>query len=376
MTRLARILIGATLLLPGRTSLAGQDIDRDNKLAQEADAYLKGELSSKRIPGMSICVVRNGKTLLERGYGYANLELSVPASEHTVYELASLTKPFTAVVIMMLVEDGKLSLQDHLSKYFPTAPPAWQDITIEHLLQHTSGFGDFFSIPELQSKSDFAWDREYQPPDLLPIIFKVPIQSQPGERWSYSNVGYYLLGWIIEQVTGEPYELILKHRIFDPLQMTETCRMNRRDIIPNRASGYTWENNTLRNAKITSATWAYSEGGLVSSVSDLAKADPGLFGERLLKRAMLDRMWQPTRLRTGALTSYGYGWNLGSNPQRLQIYHSGNKPGFSAIIRHYIDDRLTVVLLFNADNAFKPDGDVGAISYHVANIFLPVVKPH
>ena len=109
MLRLARILIGATLLLSGRASLAGQDVDRDNKLAEEADAYLKGELSSKRIPGMSICVVRNGKTLLERGYGYANLELSIPASEHTVFELASLTKPFTALVIMMLVEDGRLS---------------------------------------------------------------------------------------------------------------------------------------------------------------------------------------------------------------------------------------------------------------------------
>ena len=237
------------------------------------------------------------------------------------------------------------------------------------LLRHTSGFGDFFSIPELRSKSDFAWEREYEPAELLPHLFKVPIPSQPGEKWSYSNIGYYLLGWIIEKVTGEPYATFLNHRIFEPLQMMETRRMSRRDIIPDRASGYTWENKVLRNAKFTSLTWAYSEGGLVSSVSDLAKADAGLFGEKLLKRTTLERMWQPSHLSDGTLTNYGIGWNIGSDPQRRQIYHSGNKPGFASIIRHYIDDSLTVVLLANVDNGIEVDGDVGAISYHVAASF-------
>ena len=152
--------------------------------------------------------------------------------------------------------------------------------------------------------------------------------------------------------------------------------MDRRDIIPNRASGYTWENNILRNAKFTSVTWAYSEGGLVSSASDLAKTDAGLFGEGLLKRTMLERMWQPSGLGDGSLASYGWGWNIGSDPRRRQIYHSGNKPGFASIIRHYIDESLTVALLANVDNGINADGDIGAISYHVANIFLPAVKPH
>lgn len=373
MTRSAQILVGPTLLLWGCTSLPGQPTDV--KLAEDADVYLKGELSSKQIPGMSIAVVRGGRTLLARGYGVANLELSAPASEHTVYELASLTKPFTALAVMMLVEAGKISLEDHLSTYFPGAPPAWRNVSVEHLLRHTSGLGDVFSIQELQSKSGFAWEREYAPPDLLPLLFKTRIQSQPGEAWSYSNVGYYLLGWIIEKVAGEPYEAFLKHRIFDPLQMAETRRMDRRDIIPNRASGYSWENNTLRNAKFTSVTWAYSEGGLLSSASDLVRADAGLFGERLLKRTTLQRMWQPSRLGDGSLDNYGFGWNLGSDPRRRQIYHSGNKPGFASIIRHYIDESLTVVLLVNVDNGISADADVGAISYHVASIFLSSVKP-
>jgi CubicO group peptidase (beta-lactamase class C family) len=187
MTRSAQIFIGAAFLFFGGALLVGLPTDPDVKLAEDADAYLKRELSAKRIPGLSIAVTRGGRTLLARGYGFANLELSVPASEHTVYELASLTKPFTAMAVMMLVEAGKIPLEDHLPKYFPAAPPTWTNVSVEHLLRHTSGLGDFFSIRELQSKSDFAWEKEYASPDLLPLLFKTPIQSQPGERWSYST---------------------------------------------------------------------------------------------------------------------------------------------------------------------------------------------
>ena len=370
------VFLVAALLFSACSSMRAQPGESDIKLAQDADAYLKGELSSKRIPGMSICVVRNGTTILAKGYGFANLELSARASEHTVYELASLTKPFTATAVMMLVEADKISLEDRLAKYFPALPTSWERVSVGHLLRHTSGFGDFFSIPELRSKSDFAWEREYEPADLLPLLFKVPVQSQPGERWSYSNVGYYLLGLIIEKVTGEPYESFLKHHVFEPLQMMETRRMDRRDIILERAAGYTWENKVLRNAKFTSATWAYSEGGLVSSASDLAKADTGLFGGKLLKSTTMERMWQPSHLNDGAVANYGYGWNVGSDPRRRQVYHSGNKPGFASIIRRYIDESLTVVLLANVDNGIDAGADVGAVSYQVANIFLSGAKPH
>jgi len=358
-------------------SLDAQTTRNDTASAKEADAYLRGVLSSKRIPGMAVCVVRGGKIELAAGYGSANLELSVPASEKTVYEIASLTKPFTATAVMMLVEAGKIALDDRLPKYFPGAPSNWADITVEQLLRHTSGFGDFFSIPELRSKSDFAWEREFEPGDLLPILFKVPIQSAPGDRWSYSNMGYYLLGLIIEKVTGETYATFMKHQVFGPLDMTETRRMERRDIIPGRASGYTWEkqNKTIGNAKYTSVTWAYSEGGLVSSALDMAKSTAGLLGDKLLKKTTRERMWQPSRLNGGSFAPYGLGWNIGSDPRRRQIYHSGNKPGFASIIRHYMDESLTVVVLTNVDNGIDADADVGAISYQVANIFLSATKP-
>ena len=368
MTGPARAAIVFSLLLV--FPLRAQNLQVDNSLAREADAFLKAQLTMKRIPGMSVCVVRRGKVELASGYGFANVELRSPASEHTAYELASLTKPFTAIAVLMLIEEGKISLEDPLPRYFPGAPASWKNISVEQLLHHTSGLGDFFSIPELQSRSGFAWEREYLPTELLPILFRVPISFQPGEKFSYSNVGYYLLGMIIERASGEPYESFLKNRIFVPLGMTQTRRMSRRDIIPERASGYTWENNILLNAKYTSVTWAYSEGGLVSSVFDLAKADAGLFGDKLLKRSTLERMWQPYRLNDGTLAKYGIGWNLASDPHLRQIYHSGNKPGFASIVRRYIDDSLTVIVLANVDNTIAADADVGAISYHVASIFL------
>ncbi len=372
LARASAVVLLSLVVLPTSAQKGGET---DATLAGAADAYLKTELSSTRIPGMAVCVVRRGNVVLAKGYGFANMELSVPASEHTIFELASLTKPFTAGAIMMLVEEGRLSLEDRLPKYFAGAPPSWTNVSVEHLLRHTSGFGDFFSIPELRSKSGFAWEREIEMPDFLPILFRVPIQSEPGEKWSYSNLGYYLLGLIIEKVSGESYEDFLKRRVLEPLHMTETRRMSRMAIVPERASGYTWYDQVLRNAAYTSVSWAYSEGGLVSSASDLAKVEEGFFGEKLLTRPTLERMWQPSRLTDGTVANYGIGWNVGSDPRRRQVYHSGNKPGFAAIIHRYLDESLTVVVLANVDNARGADGDVGAISYHVSDIFLRQATP-
>jgi D-alanyl-D-alanine carboxypeptidase len=366
-----RVLLVAAMYV-GHTFLIAQPAQDESRQVTDADHFLKEEQSSKRIPGMSACVVRHGKVLLAKGYGSANLELSAPATEHTIYELASLTKPFTAAAVMMLVEGGQISLQDHLTKYFSNAPSAWKAITIGQLLSHTSGFGDFFSMPEFNSKSDFAWNREYSQEELLPLLFKVPILSAPGEKWSYSNIGYYILGLILEKVSGQSYEDFLRQRIFKPLGMDDTRRMSRSEIIHRRASGYTWENGVLKNAKYTSVTWAYSEGGLVSSVSDMARATVGLFEDKLLKKATLNSMWQPYRLNDGSSAAYGMGWNVGSDPKRRQIYHSGNKPGFASIIRHYPDESLTVVVLLNVDNQYAPNAnaDVGAISHELADFFL------
>jgi len=368
LTTCLPLLLGA--LCGVGTDAIAQSNDSDSKHASDADAFLQKELILKHIPGMSVCVARHNRVLLAKGYGRANLELSVPTSEHTAYELASLTKPFTALAIMLLVEQGRLSLTDPIKKFLPAAPSTWDQITVSQLLSHTSGLGDYFSVAELKSGSVFEWTREYSPETLLPLLFKVPIVAAPGEKWSYSNTGYYVLGLILEKVSGQPYEQFLQQKIFAPLGMTETRRMSREDIIPDRASGYIWLGGTLKNAIHTSKSWAYSEGGLVSSVSDLAKAAQGLFGDKILTKAMIQSMLQPYRLNDGRLIPHGLGWNIEGESKEREVSHSGNKPGFSSSIRHFEDESLTVVVLLNVDTEDPRQGDAGAISYRVASAFL------
>jgi D-alanyl-D-alanine carboxypeptidase len=335
--------------------------------AAKADTYLREEMAKRRIPGMSAAVITAGRVVFTKGYGFANVEVSAPATSDTVYEIASLTKPFTAIAVMMLVEAGRVSLEDPISRYLPNVPSHWGDITVRHLLTHTSGIPDYFSIPRLRSASGGIWQIEYSPADLLSIFFETQLEFKPGARFTYSNSGYWLLGRLIEAVAGNSYERFLSDRLFAPLDMKGTRRMDRKAIIPNRASGYAWSDTLLINAPYTSTTWAYSEGGLVSSVSDLAKWDAALWSGRLLRADTLAQTTTPVRLTDGTDSNYGLGWSIGTNPKRRQIYVTGNKPGFSAIIRRYLDERLTVIVLANVESGI----DLGGTAFQLASFFPP-----
>jgi len=338
--------------------------------AAKADAYIREEMAKRRIPGMSVAVIAADNGLFTKGYGFANVELSTPATSDTVYEIASLTKPFTAIGVMMLVEAGRVALDDRVSRYLPKSPTDWADITVRHLLTNTSGIPDYFSIPTLRSAPGGMWQTEYAATDLLDILFRTPLAFSPGSRFAYSNSGYWVLGQLVEAVTGNSYERFLSDRIFVPLGMKATRRMDRKSIIPNRASGYTWGDGVLLNAPHTSTTWAYSEGGLVSSVSDLAKWDAALWSGRLLRAESVAQMAAPVHLSDGTDSNYGFGWTVGSNPKRRQIFVTGNKPGFSAIIRRYLDERLTVVVLANVENGI----DLGGTAFQLASFFSPPQK--
>lgn len=332
---------------------------------------MKQEMAKHRVPGLSLAVIQDGRVLSARGYGLANIELAVPAERDTVYEVASLTKPITATAIMMLVEEGRLSLDDRLSKYWADLPAAWGNITVRHLLTHTSGIKDYFSIPAFHSKSRFVWWQDYTHDEVYQLIAQAPLEFQPGDKHVYSNTGYYLLGMLIEKVSGKTYEQFLAERIFQPTGMTATRLMNRSEIISKRASGYTWKDSVLRSAEYTSASWAYSQGGLVSTVPDLAKWVIALDAAKLLRRSSLEQMWVATRLNDGTTANYGLGWNIGADTARRQVYHSGNLPGFSAFIRHYPNERLTVILLSNVDKGV----DTGGLTYQIAAIYYPAPKP-
>lgn len=327
------------------------------------DAYVEEEMARRHVPGLSLAVVRNGKLVLARGYGKANVEHSIPARPGTVYELASVTKQFTAAAVMLLVEDGKVALDEPAAKYLADTPAAWKDVTVRHLLTHTSGIPSYTNQPAF---GQFP-RRDYTKAEIVSLVSGLPLEFQPGERFAYNNTGYFLLGMLIEKVSGREYEAFLRERIFKPLEMTSTRLNDRREVIPNRAAGYSWQGR-LRNAEYVSTTQPFSAGGLLSTVEDMAKWDAALAGEKLLKPASLRQMWTSMNLKDGKPAGYGFGWAVQDVNGHRMVAHGGGIPGFSTQISRFVDDRLTVIVLANLEG-----GAAAALARGVAALYVPAL---
>lgn len=334
-------------------------------LAIDVDEYVKQQMEARHIPGVSIAVVQDGKVVLARGYGMANVELAAPATEETVYELASVTKQFTATAIMMLIEAGKLSLDSRVTEVLDNLPAAWNQVTVRHLLNHTSGIKSYTGIPDFFKTAR----RDYTKTDLIKLVTDLPMDFAPGEKYAYNNTGFFLLGMIIEKISGKDYDTFLRERIFQPLGMTASRHNNMRDIIRGRAQGYAWENGALRNCEYLSPTQPFSAGALVSSVLDLAKWDAALYTDKLLKQASLAQMWTPTKLNDGKTENYGFGWATDVYRTRKRIAHGGGIQGFSTYIARFIDDKVTVIVLTNREG-----GGADALAMGVAEFFIPALK--
>ena len=328
------------------------------------DDYIEGRMHKRHIPGVSVAIVQDGKVVLAKGYGVANVELSVPATENTVYQLASVTKTFTATAIMMLALEGKLGLDDRITSRLPDLPAAWGEVTVRHLLNHTSGIKSYTSVRDFHKTSR----KDYTQREILELVAKEPPDFAPGEKWRYNNTGYFLLGMLIEKVTGKKYGEVLDERIFKPLGMTQTRVNDLHAVIPNRAQGYTWGGKELRNGEYVSPSQPFSAGMLVSTVNDLVKWDAALRSETLLKKSILEQMCTPTKLSKGGDAEYGFGWSIGKvNGHRL-IGHGGGIPGFSTQLSRYVDDNLTVILLTNSDS-----GNAGALARGIAGRLVPAL---
>ena len=245
--------------------------------------------------------MRDGHIAKAQGYGFANLELRSPATKETVYEIGSTSKQFTATAIMMLVEEGKVRLDDTITKYFPEAPQAWSRITIRHLLTHTSGIQNHVAVPHWLDvfRTNLAFETTPPRDELLKMFFKLPLEFQPGETWAYDNTGYYLLGIIIEKASGKSYWQFLDERIFKPLGMNATRSTDPQPIVRNRASGYEWKNDHFENRPVLLPAIAFSAGSLLSSVEDIAKWDAALYTEKLLKNRVLFRFGRPLQPMMG-----------------------------------------------------------------------------
>ncbi len=317
---------------------------------QEVDQYVALVLANQGLPGMSVAVLKGGRIILARGYGYASVELRAPATAQSLYGLGSITKQFVATAVMMLVEqDGKVSLDTPVGQYVPNLPDAWSQVAVRHLLTHTSGIKE-----EVWEYGFIEFDRhEYDQYEVLKTSFG-PLESAPGERWAYRNVGYRLLGMLIEEVSGDSVWDFFEHRIFRPIGMNATRNSGPNAIIPHRTRGYgrdPWgaESGPILNRDPVTASAAFSQGALMSSVLDMAKWDLALRSEQVLPRELLEQMWAPTVLNDGTEYAYGFGWELSPTNGQTTVSHGGGLPGYISYIMRVVDSELTVITLTNCD---------------------------
>lgn len=329
----------------------------------QVDSLVAAEMRWQRTPGVSLAVVRDGRIVLAKGYGLANIEHQVPVKPETIFQSGSVGKQFTATLIMMLAEAGKLSLDDPITRYFPEGPEAWRAITVRHLLTHTGGTTDY--------PDDFDFRLDYTEEDLLTRAAAIPLAFKPGDQWSYSNLGYLLLGVLIHKVTGRFYGDVLQERIFGPLGMTTARIITEADIVPNRAAGYRQVEGEIKNQEWVSPTInTTADGSLYLTALDMAKWDAALYTEQLLKRASLDQMWTGVQLNTGSVEQYGFGWRLDEVQGHRIIEHGGAWQGFTTFIARYPGQRLTVIVFTNLSGA-----DPGRIAHRVAGLYHPELTP-
>jgi len=328
--------------------------------ADKVDDSIKSEMQKQHLPGLSLVVINDSKTIKSQGYGLANVELNVPANPETVYKIGSVSKQFIATGIMLLVEEGKLSLDDPISKFLEGTPDTWKTITVRHLLTHTSGIvreAPGFDPLKIQADAD-----------VIKTAYSLPLRFAPGDKWEYCNVGYFSLAEIIHKVTGKPWGDYLKERVFAPLGMNSTRTTTMTDMVQNRANGYVWSEGTLRNA--TNYIALRPSGAFLSTVLDLAKWDEALYSDKILKQTTLNQMWTRVKLNDGKTHDYGFGWELETVGSHKLIHHGGSLPGFRAQFARFVDDKITIAVLTNGDNA-----DAGSIALGVAKFYIPGLIP-
>ena len=343
--------------------------------SQSVDDYLAQEMKALHIPGLALGVYRNGEIVKAQGYGLANVELNVPVKPETIFQSGSVGKQFAATAVMMLVEEGKVGLDDAITKYFPGAPDAWNNIKVRNLLSHTSGLAEYESDERTGPSGPFYLRLDFTEDELLKKAEALPFDFQPGEKWSYRNTNYLLLGFLIRKVTGEFYGDYLQERIFKPLGMNATRIISEADIIPNRAAGYQLVKGELKNQDWVSPTFnSTADGALYFTVLDLAKWDAALYTEKLVKKSSLDQMWTVAKLNDGKpnKSNYGFAWTIDQMNGHRVIEHGGAWQGFTTYIARYVDDKLTVVVLTNLDSAHS---NPGRIAHHVAGLYVPALMP-
>jgi CubicO group peptidase (beta-lactamase class C family) len=340
---------------------------KSNELKIAAERYMAASVAHDYFSG-SILIAKDGVPLFSKGYGMANYEHRVPNTTSTVFQIGSLTKQFTSMAIMQLVEQGKLSVTDSIAKYIDNCPDAWKNITIKNLLTHTSGIVNVSSLPDWD---DYHSIQSYSKEQLLDLYRNKPLQFKPGEKHKYSNSNYHLLGNIIERITGLDYYAYLDKYIFKPLGMGQTGYAFPRQVIPNRASGYYSVLTSFTNAPYLNIALTYSSGSLRSTLGDMLLWDHALYTTKLVEKETLNEIFTPFK------NNYGYGWIIANKFNRKTMSHSGSINGFSSYLFRFPDDKITIIVLCNSDkaSATKAAHELSAIVFNQP-YKLPEAQPY
>jgi len=313
----------------------------------------------------TVLVAQDGKVLLDKAYGFANLEWQVPNTPTTKFRLGSITKQFTAASILLLEERGKLKIEDPVKKYMPDAPAAWDKITIFHVLTHTSGIPSLTSFPDFESHEAQAMT----PEKLVEWFRDKPLEFEPGTKWNYSNSGYILLGYLIEKISGQSYSDFVQQNIFTPLGMKDSGYDSNSSIIAHRAAGYTPGKSGPVNAGFVHMSIPFSAGALYSTTEDLLRWEQGLFGGKVLSAASLAKMTTPFK------QDYAFGLGVSTNNGHKMIAHDGGIQGFNTSLAYFPDDKLVVAVLANLNGPFAGQiaANLGKVA-HGEKVVLPTER--
>lgn len=333
--------------------------------AGRIDALVRDQMERQKLPGAAVAVVSKGAVLLAKGYGDANVEHRAPVTPDTIFQSGSVGKQFTAAAVMLMVEQGKLALDDPLTKFFPDAPPHWRGIKVRHLLTHTSG------IPDYTGGSSIDYRKDYSEDDLVRMAYALTPEFAPGARWNYSNTAYVLLGILVRKASGKFYGDVLREQVFEPLGMRTARVISEADIVPNRAAGYRLEDGALKNQNwVAPSLNTTADGSLYLSLRDLIAWDTGVRERKVLKPESWNLVLTPVALNSGKTYPYGFGWSVDSINGRRVEAHGGSWQGFQTFIGRFPDDELSVIVLANLAQAEPVD-----IAEEIVALFNPALKP-
>jgi CubicO group peptidase (beta-lactamase class C family) len=325
------------------------------------DIIVEKMMKEQGITGLTLAVVKNGKPVVNKGYGLANVELNVPVTSETVIRLGSVSKQFFTTAILKLMEDGKLTIDDYVHKFFPDAPETWKPIQVKHLMSHSSGL----------KREGPAYNNSVIQPDLVIIksAYSLPLDFKTGEKYQYCNLAYFMLAEIITQVSGMPWQDYIREKLFIPAGMKNSCMTDFYPIIPNRASGYMHRKDVLVNADAMYAV--RPSGGFLSTSSDMILWDKALREKNIiLKKVNWELLWQPfikTSDNPAAKSYYGFGWIIDEYNGHKIISHGGSNTGFRSYYARFVNDGLSVIIMTNTDEA-NPTAIARALSdYYFRN---------